>query len=92
MAGKICLGVARCGCFAPRDGRVGLLLGAGKALARRVEKLISFTELPTSLQTYGVTSDAINGLAAEASKEWTAQFNPRMVKHNDFVTLYNRAL
>lgn len=72
----------------------GITVGscAGKALARRVEKLISFTELPTSLQTYGVTSDAINGLAAEASKEWTAQFNPRMVKHNDFVTLYNRAL
>jgi len=65
---------------------------AGKALARRVEKLIAATELPTTLSAYGIDKDSINQLALEATKEWTAQFNPRMVKHNDFVTLYNRAL
>ncbi|XEY24569.1 iron-containing alcohol dehydrogenase [Candidatus Uabimicrobium helgolandensis] len=65
---------------------------AGKALARRIEKIVAATELPTTLSAYGITADAINNLAVEANEEWTAQFNPRIVKYNDFVSLYNKAL
>jgi hypothetical protein len=34
----------------------------------------------------------VAALAADASKEWTAQFNPRAIGPDDFETLYRDAI
>ena len=48
--------------------------------------------LPTRLSEIGVSTADIPDLALQASKEWTAQFNPRGVTVEDFETLYQTAL
>ena len=62
------------------------------ALVERIEQLLAATKLPTVLSECGVPRDAIESLAAEASKQWTAQFNPRDVSTEDFVQLFSQAL
>jgi alcohol dehydrogenase len=74
-----------------------LAAGAGlrpavEALIERIEELLAATSLPTELSECGVPRAAIESLAAEASKQWTAQFNPRSVSTEDFVQLYSQAL
>lgn len=65
---------------------------AGKALAKRLDEMIAFAQLPSKLSTYGVTKQQIITFAEEALCEWTAQFNPRPLAKNDFVSLYKTAL
>ena len=47
--------------------------------------------LPTRLSDIGASMADIPDLALEASKQWTAQFNPRQVTIEDFKTLYEVA-
>jgi len=63
-----------------------------EALIERIEELLAATSLPTVLSECGVPRDAIEDLAAEAAKQWTAQFNPRSVGSEDFAQLFSQAL
>jgi alcohol dehydrogenase len=64
----------------------------GENLARRLESLLQMAGLPPRLNDCGVRQADIPGLASEAAKQWTAQFNPRTVTAPDFEHLYASAL
>lgn len=64
------------------------LSAACDALVGRLERLLNRGGMPRSLAECGVTRDAIPMLAEEASRQWTASFNPRKVEVTDFVALY----
>lgn len=61
------------------------------ALVARLELLLNRGGMPRSLADCGVPRSAIPTLAAEAAKQWTANFNPRKVDVADFVALYEAA-
>ena len=63
----------------------------GEAVACRVEALRRHAGLPTRLQQLGVSASNLPELASDAAAEWTAQFNPRPVTHNELQTLYESA-
>jgi alcohol dehydrogenase len=48
--------------------------------------------MPRSLAECGVKEADLPMLAEEASKQWTANFNPRPLSPRDFVSLYRTAL
>ncbi len=60
-------------------------------LAARLEQFLEDSGLPCSLSQCGVKRSKIPALAEEASRQWTAQFNPRPVVKKDFVSLYDAA-
>jgi alcohol dehydrogenase len=68
-------------------------LGEIKAaeLAARVEGILNLAGMPRSLAECGVTRSSIHMLAAEAAKQWTANFNPRPLTEKDFVGLFDAA-
>jgi alcohol dehydrogenase len=61
-------------------------------LASGLEQLMDRAGLPRSLKHCGVAAKDIPRLADEASRQWTAQFNPRPVASSDFEKLYAQAL
>jgi alcohol dehydrogenase len=61
------------------------------ALIDRLEVLLDLTGLKSSLEKFGVKSEMSPKLANEASRQWTASFNPRTVSKQDFVKLYDAA-
>jgi alcohol dehydrogenase len=63
-----------------------------EALQRRLGTLLDLAGLPRSLGAYGVSEDAISGLASEAATQWTGTFNPRPVAALEFDLLYRRTL
>ncbi len=65
---------------------------AREQLISRVEDLLEQSALSTSLSDFKVSSDDIPDLAADASKQWTALYNPRPVSAEDFVALYETVL
>ncbi len=64
---------------------------AVELLARRLEALLGFAMLPTRLSKCGVSQISLPTLAAEATKQWTASFNPRPIAAEDFIRLYETA-
>jgi alcohol dehydrogenase len=77
----------------PETDRLYDELGETKAagLAARVEWLLNLAGMPRSLADCGVKTSSIPMLAAEASRQWTANFNPRPVSEKDFIRLYEAA-
>jgi len=65
---------------------------AAEHLAARLEALLEQAGLPRSLHECVAASEDIGGLADEAARQWTAQFNPRAVTAPDFEQLYSAAL
>jgi alcohol dehydrogenase len=65
---------------------------AAEYLAHHIESLLDLASLPRMLDHYGVKLEDIPGLADEAARQWTAQFNPRPVAASDFQALYIAAL
>jgi alcohol dehydrogenase len=65
---------------------------AAAALIARLESLLNLAGVARSLADYGVTPEAVPDLAEEASRQWTAQFNPRLITADDFSLLYQAAL
>jgi alcohol dehydrogenase len=61
-------------------------------LAAKVEWLLNLAGMPRSLAECGVTQSSVPLLAAEAAKQWTANFNPRPVAEKDFIGLFQLAL
>ena len=64
---------------------------AVRALIQRLEHLLNAANVPRSLAEAGVPAGQIPSLAAEAGRQWTAQFNPRLLTERDFTTLYESA-
>jgi alcohol dehydrogenase len=61
------------------------------ALVARLDALLNLAGMPRSLADCGVKRSRIKALAAEATRQWTAGFNPRAVGERDFVRLYEAA-
>ena len=64
---------------------------ASAALAKRLEKLLVNAGLPLSPTDCGVKTEVFPKLAEEATRQWTAQFNPRAVSSDDFESFYQSA-
>ena len=62
------------------------------ALAQRVEAMLNAVDIPSRLSDLGVRADGIPAMAEMATKQWTANFNPRKLTRDDFVSLYQAAL
>jgi alcohol dehydrogenase len=89
---------------AAREAYAGLALAAGladgrmdsaeatEALAAELGRWLELARLPGSLAACGVELSHISELAAEASRQWTARFNPRPVGAADFEALYCAAI
>jgi alcohol dehydrogenase len=66
---------------------------AVEILISHIYLALSQAGMRTSLQEeFAVTPDSIPMLAEEASRQWTAQFNPRPLTASDFETLYRLTL
>lgn len=65
---------------------------AAEHLAHRLEELMDLAQLPRSLHALGVKQKDLSRLATEAASQWTAQFNPRPVRAEDFDQLYRAAI
>src|SRR5207245_2689060 len=61
---------------------------AVEALIARLESLLNAAQIARSLSDLGVKRSKTRLLAAEATKEWTASFNPRSFMPRDFERLY----
>jgi alcohol dehydrogenase len=62
---------------------------ACETLAVWLEALLDHLGLKKEISAYGVTEDALPGLAKEAAGQWTAQFNPRDVSVDVFRNFYS---
>jgi alcohol dehydrogenase len=62
-----------------------------RGLVDRLRYLLALTELRHTLSALEVPRAAIRSLAAEAARQWTAQFNPRPVGVREFEALYGAA-
>ena len=69
-----------------------IYLGLGRGrLAYRVEELHEMAGLPARLSATGVDSLRIPLMAAEASEQWTAGFNPRAASCQELEAIYRAA-
>ncbi|MFN7138246.1 MAG: iron-containing alcohol dehydrogenase, partial [Limisphaerales bacterium] len=62
-----------------------------EALAKQLTALLKLARLPNRLEQCAVKKSKILTMAEEASQQWTAKFNPRLVGKSDFVKLYEAA-
>ena len=60
-------------------------------LPTRLQALLRKAKMPTKIRSYGVKRKQLPELAVMASKQWTAQFNPRIPTVDDFEALYRAA-
>ncbi|HEY2784953.1 MAG TPA: iron-containing alcohol dehydrogenase [Fimbriiglobus sp.] len=68
------------------------LFGGADRLADRLGGFVHTAGLPTRLKDCGVTASILPVLADEASRQWTARFNPRPPTESDILELYQAAL
>jgi alcohol dehydrogenase len=60
-------------------------------LPTRLQVLLRKAKMPTKIRSYDVKRKQLPELAVMASKQWTAQFNPRVLTVDDFESLYRAA-
>ena len=65
---------------------------AAERLVRKIEQLLDLAGIPRSLKELEIDAADIPMLADEASKQWTATFNPRPVDRSHFASFYEQAL
>jgi len=65
-----------------------LSAGTIDQLNARLDALLEVAKMPRALSQCGVERSAIPLLAAEAAKQWTAAFNPRLISESDFIRLF----
>lgn len=65
---------------------------ASEIVAEAVELMLAASGLPLTLADCGVDGQAIGEMSAEAAKQWTAQFNPRLLTEADVFHLYTSAI
>jgi alcohol dehydrogenase len=74
------------------DGmRADGISAGGERLARGVLGWLEQAGLSRSLGALGVPRDALDGLAADAAKQWTGTFNPIAMTADDFLRVYQAA-
>jgi len=64
---------------------------AVEALVSAVQEWLELAKMPVRLGDCGVPRKDLPKLAAEAARQWTANFNPRSVTEEDFLALYDAA-
>jgi alcohol dehydrogenase len=64
---------------------------AVEALIGRLEALLNLARVPKSTAEAGVDPKLLPVMAEEASRQWTANFNPRPIGADDFRALYQEA-
>jgi alcohol dehydrogenase len=64
---------------------------APEPLIERIEALLDLAKMPRRIRENAGTKE-VTLLAEEASRQWTASFNPRPVSKDDFIQLYEAAL
>lgn len=62
------------------------------SIANRLEQLLEISGLQRSLRHFRIQQQDLPLLANEASRQWTARFNPRPVSAAEFQALYQEAL
>ena len=67
-------------------------LPTAEDLARRLEDLATFGDLPRSLGALNIPTTALPTLAEEAAKQWTGGFNPRNWSVEGAMEVYEKAL
>ena len=65
--------------------------GTPGALRTRVEELRTIAGLPATLRECSIPRDGLTELAEDASRQWTADFNPRPVDAIGLLGLYEAA-
>jgi alcohol dehydrogenase len=73
------------------SGRVAGASDAGEALAARLEQLIGAGGMPERLSQLGIPESELEGLAEEASAQWTGRFNPRPFGAREAMEVYRCA-
>ncbi|HBE70027.1 MAG TPA: alcohol dehydrogenase [Planctomycetaceae bacterium] len=63
-----------------------------ESLSLFVSRLVELSGLETQLSRLGVAEDAIDGLAEDATQQWTGTFNPRPLSQSDFKQIYLQTL
>lgn len=76
----------------PAAAEIYEFLGGAEYLADRVKELTVRCGMATGIASLGVTEEFIPTLAAEAAKQWTAQFNPVAAGESEMAALYRASL
>jgi alcohol dehydrogenase len=61
------------------------------ALIEELERFLDLAGMPRRLRDAGVPENGLAMLAAEAARQWTANFNPQSVRVDDFRALFEAA-
>ena len=69
----------------------GQIADPATTLANRLEELHAAGGLASNLHSFDIPKSHLPELARDASKEWTAGFNPRPVDEEELLALYEAA-
>ena len=64
---------------------------ASESLAQRLDEFAALAQLPRDLRSEGVSEGDLEGLASDASRHWTVEFNPRLLTAPDAMEIYREA-
>ncbi|NBR04431.1 MAG: iron-containing alcohol dehydrogenase [Planctomycetes bacterium] len=65
---------------------------SGDILANIITGFLALAGIPKNLHDCGVSHGILEVLAEEASEQWTAKFNPRLVLEKDLLEIYQLAM
>ncbi len=71
--------------------RAGGIEASAESLAAWLAGALKLTNMPLNLSSAGVKRESLPVLAEEAARQWTAGFNPRAIRAEDFLQLYSAA-
>ncbi len=71
--------------------RAGGIEATAESLAAWLADALKLTNMPMNLSSAGVKRESLPMLAEEAARQWTAGFNPRPIRAEDFLQLYSAA-
>jgi alcohol dehydrogenase len=75
-----------------RDLAADAGLGSVEELISGFDAILEQSGLKAKLSNLGLAYDGVAVLAEEASRQWTAQFNPRTIGAEDFARLFEEVL
>jgi alcohol dehydrogenase len=61
-------------------------------LVDKIEELVEESGIPRGLSHYGIDESALDALAQDAARQWTASFNPRKIEEHGFVEIYREVM
>jgi alcohol dehydrogenase len=75
-----------------RDLAVDVGVGSVEELVARIDAILELAGLKANLSSFGLSREGVSALAEEASRQWTAQFNPRTIAKEDFARLFEEVM